>query len=114
MKGYFLVLIKPDVSVSTPEAYSMVKPQEPVENIRDIVKKPIGEWKDVLVNDFELSVFTKKPVIGEIKERLYEAGALYASMSGSGSSVFGIFESEISVEGLKEEFAAFGVCIPLN
>lgn len=114
LKGYFLVLIKPDVSVSTPEAYSMVKPQEPVENIRDIVKKPIGEWKDVLVNDFELSVFTKKPVIGEIKERLYEAGALYASMSGSGSSVFGIFESEISVEGLKEEFAAFGVCIPLN
>lgn len=114
LKGYYLVLIKPDVSVSTPEAYSMVKPRQPVMNIREIIRKPIEMWKDLLVNDFEISVFAKKPIVGEIKQRLYEEGALYASMSGSGSSVFGIFRSEIPVDALKQEFDAFGVCIPLN
>ncbi|MGL5691356.1 MAG: 4-(cytidine 5'-diphospho)-2-C-methyl-D-erythritol kinase, partial [Bacteroidales bacterium] len=114
LKGYYLVLIKPDVSVSTPEAYSMVKPQEPAINIREIIRNPIEMWKDLLVNDFEVSVFARKPIIGEIKQRLYDAGALYASMSGSGSSVFGIFKSEISVDALKQEFDAYGVCIALN
>lgn len=92
LKGYYLCLVKPDVAVSTPEAYSLVTPAAPVVSLKEIVSLPAAEWKDCMINDFEKSVFTKHPVIGDIKESLYEAGAVYASMSGSGSSVFGLFE----------------------
>ena len=82
LKDYYLCLVKPDVAVSTPEAYSMVTPAAP----------ETSEWKERMVNDFERSVFPKHPVIERIKDTLYEGSALYAAMSGSGSSVFGLFE----------------------
>lgn len=98
LKGYRLCLVKPDVSVSTPEAYSMVTPALPARSLKEIVCQPVNTWKDLMVNDFEKSVFPRYPVIRQIKETLYEAGALYASMSGSGSSVFGIFDKSIDFE----------------
>ena len=91
LEGYRIALIKPDVHVSTQEAYAHVKPQQPQEHITDILQLPVNEWKNRLINDFEASVFARYPQIEKIKQRLYEDGALYASMSGSGSSVFGIF-----------------------
>lgn len=92
LKGKFLLLVKPDIHVSTPEAYSLVKPEKPEYSLVEMIKKPISEWKDIVKNDFELSVFTKYPPIAVIKQKLYDMGAVYASMSGSGSSVYGIFE----------------------
>lgn len=92
LSGYYLVLVKPDIHVSTPEAYSMVKPYRPATSLKKNIHAPIERWKELIVNDFEISVFTKHPRIGAIKNQLYTHGALYASMSGSGSSVFGIFQ----------------------
>lgn len=97
LTGNFLVLVKPAVHVSTAEAYAGVKPYERNEDVRSIVERPAVEWRDHLVNDFEASVFTKYPLIGEIKKELYASGALYASMSGSGSTVFGIFSHPVDL-----------------
>ncbi|MDR0681332.1 MAG: 4-(cytidine 5'-diphospho)-2-C-methyl-D-erythritol kinase [Dysgonamonadaceae bacterium] len=92
LRGYYLVVVKPDIQVSTREAYSNVKPQRPGESIRDIIQLPVSTWKDKLMNDFEKTIFALYPEIEKIKRKMYERGAIYASMSGSGSSVFGIFE----------------------
>lgn len=94
LNGYYIVLIKPDVAVSTGAAYKMIECKKPVKSCRDIVRQPIDTWKDELVNDFEKPVFEQHPILGEIKDRLYELGANYAAMSGSGSCMFGIFEQE--------------------
>lgn len=101
LADYHLCLVKPDIAVSTPEAYSMVTPAVPSISLKEIARKPIEEWKSLMINDFETSVFPKHLEIAKIKERLYEKGAVYASMSGSGSSVFGLFKEATS---LKEEF----------
>ena len=101
LQGYWLVLVKPDIFVSTPEAYAGVTPRLPEHPLPELLKQPIETWKDTVVNDFEPSVFAAHPLIGHIKQQLYEAGALYASMSGSGSSVYGLFREET---GLKEAF----------
>jgi 4-diphosphocytidyl-2-C-methyl-D-erythritol kinase len=93
LKGKFLVLVKPDIHVSTPEAYSLVVPEKPEVSLVDLIQRPIEDWKELVKNDFEKSVFAKYPAIEEIKNNLYEMGAVYASMSGSGSSVYGIFEN---------------------
>lgn len=95
LKGYYLVLVKPDIFVSTKEAYALVKPQKPQLSLKDIIHKPIEEWKNTMVNDFEKSVFHKFPEIAAIKDKLYDMGAIYASMSGSGASVFGLFKEQV-------------------
>ena len=92
LSAYQFVLIKPDVHVSTKEAYAMVKPTIPEMSLKEIVRMPVEEWKNRMQNDFEFSVFPKYPEIEQIKNELYECGAIYASMSGSGSSVFGLFD----------------------
>lgn len=91
LTDYEIVVLKPDVAVSTPEAYKNVIPRNPKFRLTEIVKKPVEEWKNLIVNDFENSVFPKYPQIAELKQFLYKAGAGFASMSGSGSAVFGIF-----------------------
>ena len=96
LKGYIIYVIKPTVTVSTKEAYSKVNPRKPKFSLEKLSSIPINEWRDVLKNDFEPSVFDKYPVIGEIKDKLYCMGAEYAVMSGSGSSVFGLFKNAIS------------------
>lgn len=99
LSGKFIVLVKPDVHVSTAEAYAGVTPAVPLTRIKDILEKqPIATWRNVLINDFEKSVFEKHPKIGAIKEKFYQHGALYASMSGSGSAVFGIFEKPVDLK----------------
>lgn len=78
-------------SVSTREAYAGIVPGEPEMNLRNALARPVTEWKHMVKNDFETSVFPSHPRIAEAKERLYRDGAIYASMTGSGSAVFGIF-----------------------
>lgn len=92
LKGKWLVLAKPNVAVSTKEAYAGITPKKPRVNCREALMQPINTWRDVLVNDFEESIFQKLPLLAEIKQWLYDNGALYAAMSGSGSTVYGIFE----------------------
>lgn len=91
LSGYHLCLVKPDVAVSTPEAYARVTPAVPPASLKEIIRLPVSEWKEAMINDFEASVFPRFPQIRSLKDKLYEAGALYAAMSGSGSSVFGLF-----------------------
>lgn len=93
LKGYWLLLIKPDVYVSTKDAFAGVKPMSAKVDLRRAVRLPVAEWKGIIENDFETSIFPRFPLIGEIKGALYKHGAEYASMSGSGSSVYGIFRS---------------------
>jgi len=88
---YQIVVVKPGISVSTPEAYRNIVPAPASFNLRDISKLPIEEWKNVVKNDFEKSVFPQYPGIEKLKNQLYDLGAVYASMSGSGSAVYGIF-----------------------
>ena len=101
-----MVVVKPTVAVSTKEAFSRIKPHSPQYCCRDVVAHPVEEWKTMLTNDFEESVFGLYPEVGAIKERLYKEGALYAQMSGSGSSVFGIFspDAKISKEDAERIF----------
>lgn len=99
LKGYYLGIVKPDIFVSTAEAYSQVKPAVPDTSLAEIIGSPPEAWSGRLVNDFEASVFARHPAIGGIKEALYEAGAVYASMSGSGSSVFGLFARPVELNG---------------
>ena len=95
LKGYFLVLVKPDIFVSTKDAFSLITPKMPVQSLKEIVRMPVETWRATMKNDFETSVFKKFPEIAAIKDKLYDLGAIYASMSGSGSSVFGIFQKQI-------------------
>lgn len=98
LSGLFMVVIRPDIPVSTKEAFSLIRPQQPAKNCRTIVMQPIDTWREELVNDFEHSVFALHPEIGAIKQQLYEMGATYAAMSGSGSAVFGLFRKPVSLD----------------
>lgn len=100
--GYYLAVVKPSVAVSTRNAYAAIVPKTPTKCCRDIVRQPIETWKDELVNDFEAPIFAMHPELAAIKQSLYDAGAVYAAMSGSGSALFGIFREQPT--GLEKEF----------
>jgi 4-diphosphocytidyl-2-C-methyl-D-erythritol kinase len=92
LSEYKIVVINPGIHVPTGKAFERIVPNKERVSIRDIIRAPVKEWKDTLKNDFEDSVFSDYPEIRHIKEQLYRQGAVYASMSGSGSSVYGVFE----------------------
>ena len=100
LRGYRLAVIRPDIPVSTREAFALIHPRRPRKNCREIINQPIATWRDELVNDFEESVFAQHPEIGAVKDELYRMGAVYAAMSGSGSAVFGLFEPSFDDAGL--------------
>lgn len=102
LEGYWLVLIKPDENVSTREAYAGVTPCVPERSLVERLAEPIEQWQGSVKNDFEKSVFASHPVIGEIKQMLLDAGATYASMSGSGSTVFGLFAEKEKAEKMAQ------------
>lgn len=103
--GKHIMLVKPDIHISTAEAYGLVKPNAKRPSLREISQQALSDWKDFLINDFERPIFEKYPEIREIKELLYEMGALYASMSGSGSAVYGIFHTPPSID--KKDFKGY-------
>ena len=92
LSGYNIQVVCPGVHVSTADAFSMIRPKPIEYDLRKLAALPVTDWKENVVNDFEALVFTRHPELREIKENLYAAGALYASMSGSGSAVYGIFK----------------------
>lgn len=103
LSNYHFAIVKPDIWVSTADAYSMIIPQDADISLKEVIKMPVAEWKNVMTNDFEQPIFNKYPQICEIKEELYNQGAIYASMSGSGSSVFAIFDRKPNIEGLFQQ-----------
>ncbi|MFM6954395.1 MAG: 4-(cytidine 5'-diphospho)-2-C-methyl-D-erythritol kinase [Sphingobacteriaceae bacterium] len=107
LSAYFLVLVTPDVHISTAEAYRGVKPAIPTYSLHESIQKPVSEWKKFISNDFEKHLFEAYPQLRALKSSLYEAGAMYASMTGSGSSVYGIFEAPIILPNLEKEAQVF-------
>ena len=103
LSSYYIGVVRPDIPVSTREAFSLIKPTKPAKCCRDVVMQPIETWRDELTNDFEQSVFALHPEIGAIKQQLYDLGAVYAAMSGSGSSLFGIFRSPVVLDEFDSE-----------
>ncbi len=105
---YTIQLIAPAIHISTAMAYSGVVPQKEQADLHTTLSAPITNWKKNLINDFEYSVFKKEPILSDLKKQLYDGGALYASMSGSGSAMFGIFpknkKANIKIDTGFEEF----------
>lgn len=96
LEGYTIIVVKPEISVNTAQAYSMITPKRWSVPLKEAITRPISEWKEVIFNDFEEPIFSLYPELAELKSRLYGMGALYASMSGSGSAIYGIFSSAIN------------------
>ncbi len=107
LSKYKIVLVMPPTHVSTGEAYRGVKPAPVKHSLYDLIAEPIQEWRNLIKNDFETSVFKNHPEIRGVKAALYEAGAVYASMSGSGASVFGIFNEKIALPELERDNLVF-------
>jgi 4-diphosphocytidyl-2-C-methyl-D-erythritol kinase len=102
LSAYKIVLVMPDEHVSTAEAYRGVKPAPVRESLYDQIKTPLAAWRGQIKNDFEGHIFRDHPVIRGVKAELYEHGAVYVSMSGSGASVFGIFENTPNLSAMEE------------
>ena len=94
LQGYYIAIVKPAIAVSTREAFKQIICRQPEHCCRDIVRQPVETWKTVLTNDFEEPAFEQHPELADIKQRLYDLGAVYAQMSGSGSAFFGLFRTE--------------------
>ncbi|MGD2033464.1 MAG: 4-(cytidine 5'-diphospho)-2-C-methyl-D-erythritol kinase [Bacteroidales bacterium] len=102
LKGFIVLLVNPGIHISSKDAYSGIVPKQADESLKDLITNPPDSWKDSIYNAFEATVFSKYPVIQKIKSDLYDMGAVYASMTGSGSTVFGLFR-----EVDKEEQASY-------
>lgn len=95
LNSYYILVVYPGIHSNTKAAYDGILPKKPKRSVKDIIEKePIENWKNVLFNDFEEPIFKKYPLIASVKESLYNNGAVYAAMSGSGSAVYGIFNEK--------------------
>jgi len=101
LSAYHLVLVKPPVHISTAEAYGTVTPDPEGRQLKSAIARPVAEWRDTIVNDFEAGIFANHPEIAAVKNQLYENGALFAAMSGSGSSVYGLFRKPVKIPDLE-------------
>jgi 4-diphosphocytidyl-2-C-methyl-D-erythritol kinase len=107
LKSYHILLINPGIHISTKEAFAGITPIEDRKPIREIIAQPIESWQEELMNDFESSIFPNHPEIARIKQQLTDAGAVYASMSGSGSTVYGIFREKPGRLMIEEQWIIF-------
>ena len=94
LSGWHIGIVRPDIPVPTKEAFSRIRPHYPEHCCREVVMQPVETWRELLVNDFEESVFALHPELAQVKAKLYDIGATYAAMSGSGSALFGLFKEE--------------------
>lgn len=92
LKGYYIVVVKPNIFISTREAFAGITPRESEVCLKELVRLPVSEWKNYIKNDFEYSIFPNHKMLQNVKCKLYDMGAEYVSMSGSGSSIYGLFK----------------------
>lgn len=104
LKGKWLLIVKPDVYVSTKEAFAGIVPKEPGFDLRFLPHLPLEKWRENVVNDFEESLFPQHPELAELKQQIYDSGAVYASMSGSGSAMYGIYSDEKAARAAQDYF----------
>lgn len=104
LSGRWLLIVKPAIHVSTKEAFSGISPKEPKFDLRFLPDLPLERWKDMVVNDFEASLFPLYPKLAELKDTFYESGATYASMSGSGSAIYGIYTDGEAAKAARDKF----------
>lgn len=109
LSSYHLVLVKPDIHIATAAAYGTVMPNPVGRQLATAIEKPVVRWRDTVANDFENGIFAMYPEIAAVKAFLYEKGAVFAAMSGSGSSVFGLFEEPITLHGLDPAYTVFSL-----
>ena len=95
LNGYSIVIVNPGIAISTKLAFSLITPKVPDTNMEAIICEPVTSWKEKLINDFEQPIFNSFPELANIKETLYQKGAVYASMTGTGSTVYGIFPTSM-------------------
>ncbi|MDE3212340.1 MAG: 4-(cytidine 5'-diphospho)-2-C-methyl-D-erythritol kinase [Bacteroidota bacterium] len=112
LSGYKMVLVHPEIHISTREAFLGIQPAYPSRQLEEAIMAPISDWKDLIFNDFEKSIFPKYPLLSHLKDTLYEKGAIYASMSGSGSTLFGIFPAAKAFTPFDSDFTWKEVIIP--
>ena len=114
LKNYGLVILIPDFGISTKEAYSGVTAKNTKYNLKKVIEtKPVEEWKNYIKNDFEKHLFTSYPILNKIKNSFYESGASFASMSGSGSTMFGIYLKE-KIKSIDNKLSGYGKLVVLN
>ncbi|GAB2520488.1 4-(cytidine 5'-diphospho)-2-C-methyl-D-erythritol kinase [Spirosoma aerophilum] len=106
LSGYFIVLVYPNLAISTAEAYAGIRPRPMEQSLQKQLENGIDTWRDTIHNDFEDSLFPRYPILSQIKDELYASGAVYASMSGSGSTVYGIFQTPVAIPN---QFSAYRV-----
>ncbi len=94
LSDYRIILVYPNIHISTATAFGAISPHQPILSCAEIVQQPIAQWRELLINDFEFPLFQIHPLLSETKQQLYDMGALYAALSGSGSTIFGIFKKE--------------------
>jgi len=106
LNNYQFLLVYPNIPIDTGWAYQNIQPKHPKKSLKELIKLPIEKWREHIYNDFEQLVFKKYPQIAALKSQLYKSGALYASMSGSGSAVYGIFEKDkrIKTNGIFKDY----------
>ena len=97
LNAYQMLLVYPSIHIATAWAFSQIQPRKPDTSLEEIIQGPISNWKHQLVNDFEIPVIHQHPIIGKIKQEMYAQKAIYASLSGSGSTVYGIFEKSAPI-----------------
>ncbi len=107
LSDYYILIVKPDIHISTKEAFAGIKPGKSNFPISEVIKKDISEWKNFIKNDFEKNIFRISPEIKKIKDNMYKTGAVYAQMSGSGSAVFGIFETKPNIVNYFDNYFTF-------
>lgn len=104
LHGWWLMLVKPDAGISTAEAYSLITPHTPAQPLAHVLQQPVETWRERLVNDFEKPIYHKLPLLREIKEQLYNLGATYAALSGSGSTLYGLFRQKPPTERFPNDY----------
>ena len=108
LEGFYLLLVNPAIRISTTEAYENCRPSIHESDLASVAASPVSEWKDLMINDFEKTVFRKYPEIGSLKNLLYETGAVFSLMSGSGSTVYGIFRNRPEIPARLKDHILYG------
>jgi len=98
LKGIHIAVVWPRIAISTKEAFEEIDTSKPEKYIKDIINKPMDHWQDRLLNDFEKTAFKKHPSLQKIKETLIQAGAVYASLTGSGAAIYGLFNQSVNMQ----------------